>query len=257
MDNIFYYLLGKKRGGGGAGMPTVTFMSDDGKTVLHKMSVMVGMDCPDPVEFGIIPEPTKKPTAEYEYAYVGWATTEGGAWDENALKNVITDRVVYATYAATVRVITYTKLLNRYITEYSDETVKSVGTSAFNRCYNITAVNLPAVTSIDQEAFSSCNNLITADFSSVTYIAAAAFAYCGKLTAFILRKADAICSLRNGYAFNGTPIANGTGYIYVPAALVDTYKAATNWATYSAQFRSLESYTVDGTTTGALDPNKI
>ena len=54
-----------------------------------------------------------------------------------------------------------------------------------------------------------------------------------------------------------TPIASGTGYIYVPAALVDSYKAATNWSNFAAQFRALEDYTVDGTTTGALDPTKI
>ena len=46
-------------------------------------------------------------------------------------------------------------------------------------------------------------------------------------------------------------------YIYVPAALVDSYKVATNWSTYEAKFRALEDYTVDGTTTGDLDETKI
>jgi hypothetical protein len=31
----------------------------------------------------------------------------------------------------------------------------------------------------------------------------------------------------------------------------------TNWTTFSAQFRALEDYTVDGTTTGELDESKI
>ena len=57
--------------------------------------------------------------------------------------------------------------------------------------------------------------------------------------------------------FKNTPIASGTGYIYVPRALVDSYKVATNWATYAAQFRALEDYTVDGTVTGDLDESKI
>ena len=34
-------------------------------------------------------------------------------------------------------------------------------------------------------------------------------------------------------------------------------QAATNWSTYAAQFRALEDYTVDGTTTGELDETKI
>ena len=43
-------------------------------------------------------------------------------------------------------------------------------------------------------------------------------------------------------AFNMSPIASGTGYIYVPAALVDSYKAASNWSTYANQIRAIEDY---------------
>lgn len=32
------------------------------------------------------------------------------------------------------------------------------------------------------------------------------------------------------------------GYIYVPAALIDEYKTATNWATFADQFRAIEDY---------------
>lgn len=39
-----------------------------------------------------------------------------------------------------------------------------------------------------------------------------------------------------------TPMKSGTGYIYVPAALVDSYKAATNWSTYADQIRAIEDY---------------
>lgn len=37
----------------------------------------------------------------------------------------------------------------------------------------------------------------------------------------------------------GSKIASGEGYIYVPDASVDAYKAATNWATYAAQIKPL------------------
>jgi hypothetical protein len=46
-------------------------------------------------------------------------------------------------------------------------------------------------------------------------------------------------------------------YIYVPSTLVDSYKTASNWSSVASRFRALEDYTVDGTTTGELDPNKI
>jgi hypothetical protein len=65
------------------------------------------------------------------------------------------------------------------------------------------------------------------------------------------------------YHFHGTtdltynPNGLKDGYIYVPSPLVEGYKAATNWSAFASQFRVLEDYTVDGTTMGALDPNKI
>ena len=35
---------------------------------------------------------------------------------------------------------------------------------------------------------------------------------------------------------------NGTGFVYVPAESVDTYKSATNWSTYAEQIRAIEDY---------------
>jgi hypothetical protein len=80
---------------------------------------------------------------------------------------------------------------------------------------------------------------------------------CSKFTTLILRNTTQIVTLNKTNAFADTPIASGTGYIYVPSALVDSYKAATNWSSYANQFRALEDYTVDGTTTGELDSTKI
>jgi hypothetical protein len=84
-----------------------------------------------------------------------------------------------------------------------------------------------------------------------------AFYECKALIALVLRETSAVCTVSSSGIFGSTPIANGAGYIYVPAALVDSYKAATNWSAFAAQFRALEDYTVDGTTTGALDEAKI
>ena len=39
-----------------------------------------------------------------------------------------------------------------------------------------------------------------------------------------------------------TPLAKGTGYIYVPRALLNDYKTAENWSTYAAQIRAIEDY---------------
>ena len=77
------------------------------------------------------------------------------------------------------------------------------------------------------------------------------------MTAFILRSETKICSITHTSVFTKTPIESGTGYIYVPKALIEDYKVTTNWSVYASQFRALEDYTVDGTTTGELDETKI
>jgi hypothetical protein len=48
--------------------------------------------------------------------------------------------------------------------------------------------------------------------------------------------------LVNVSGVNNTPIGKGTGYVYVPSALIETYKTATNWSTFAAQFRAIEDY---------------
>jgi hypothetical protein len=146
-------------------------------------------------------------------------------------------------------------IIDRSITEIADNLVTSIGDFAFYGC-KLTTANFPAVTSIGTNVFRQCSTLTTVDFSVITSIDSFAFCDCSGLTALILRS-ETRCSLNSTNVFNYSSIESGTGYIYVPRALVDSYKAASNWSTYSAQFRALEDYTVDGTTTGALDETKI
>lgn len=136
--------------------------------------------------------------------------------------------------------------------------VTSLGSYALYNCDGFTSVNFPKVTSITQNVLYDCSKLEIADFAVASKVNQAAFAYSANLIALILRKTDTICTLTvAANAFQGTPIAGGTGYVYVPRDLVETYKTATNWVNYATQFRALEDYTIDGTISGELDPNKI
>lgn len=63
-----------------------------------------------------------------------------------------------------------------------------------------------------------------------------------KFKTLILRNNTEIVKLANTNAFTYTLIAGRMGYIYVPAALIDEYKTATNWATFANQFRAIEDY---------------
>ena len=130
----------------------------------------------------------------------------------------------------------------------------------FYDCRSLENVNIPLVTSLETNAFCGCSSLAMLDAPSLTAINATdpngAFKVCSKLATLILRSTT-LCTLADVKNFTETLIGDGTGYIYVPRALVNSYKTATNWSTFANQFRALEDYTVDGTITGALDESKI
>ena len=153
---------------------------------------------------------------------------------------------------------TTTKLIERTITILNDpyERITELGMRACSGCSALTSVNLPVAISIDDYAFTSCTSLTTVDLAVASSLGNKVFNTDSNLNTLILRKSDGICTAGTT-VLNLTAIASGSGYIYVPSALVNTYKSASNWSTYSARFRALESYTADGTITGALDPSKI
>ena len=132
-------------------------------------------------------------------------------------------------------------IIDRSITEIRDNYATSIGEYAFYNCPKLTTAVFPAATSIGGYAFSNCFSLTTADFPAATSIGNMAFYSCSKLTALILRSGT-MATLNGAYALNNTPINSGTGYIYVPSALVDSYKAASNWSTFANQFRAIEDY---------------
>ena len=113
--------------------------------------------------------------------------------------------------------------------------------SMFASCTNLTTVpqlDLSSVTSTDN-MFSNCSSLTTLDFSNIKTIGSQFAQYASSLSTLIIRNSTTLATLGSTYAFSNTPIASGTGYIYVPDDLVDSYKQATNWSTYAAQIKGL------------------
>ena len=120
---------------------------------------------------------------------------------------------------------------------------------AFRDCVNLVSVDLHSLANVSAGAFWGCSQLTRVDLPAASQISAGAFRDCSLLDTVILRKEDAICTLSNTNAFNGTPIASGTGFVYVPTALVDSYKTAAVWSTYANQVRAIEDYPdITGTT---------
>ena len=176
---------------------------------------------------------------------------------DEALTNSIIDKSITEisdNYVTTITTMAFFDCRNLVSAIFQSAT--NIGTSAFSACSKLSAVKFPLVKNIGNSAFESNAELSVVDFPVATSIAMSAFNFCTSLATLILRS-ETVCALSNTASFHKSPIASGTGYIYVPRDLVDTYKSATNWSTYAAQFRALENYTVDGTTTGALDETKI
>lgn len=126
---------------------------------------------------------------------------------------------------------------------------------AFAYCSKLETVECPLSVGVGYYSFYECSKLKKADFPHVTSLARYAFYKCAALETLALRSTT-LATLADVNALGNTKIASGTGYIYVPGALLDSYKADSKWSTYANQFRVLEYYTVDGTITGELDTNR-
>lgn len=90
--------------------------------------------------------------------------------------------------------------------------------------------------------FQNCTALTEVDISSIctTKInnSALMFSGCTKLTKVIIDSPN-VFPMTNVSFFTNTPIANGTGYVYVPDNLKETYQKRTNWTTYASQIKGM------------------
>lgn len=129
---------------------------------------------------------------------------------------------------------------DRKLTNVSAPLLETLGNNGFRFCPLQEEVRFPYLEKMGTYAFYSCTNVKILDLNVIPKIDTNALYGCTSLETLILRKTDAICTLANTTnALTNTPIANGTGYVYVPDDLVDTYKSATNWSTYASQIKPL------------------
>lgn len=184
---------GKNAGGGSGGGSSddvryVTFMNHDGTVELGKKAVAVGDDCADPIARGVFDTPTRESTAQYDFSFVGWATTPNGAWDESALDAVTEDRTVYAAYASAVRYYT--------ITFYDDDgtTVLKTDSVAYGSTPSYTPTKegytfvgwTPALAAVTGDASYAATWIEKVDFASLTWAKVAEYAENGKADLFEL-----------------------------------------------------------------------
>lgn len=116
-----------------------------------------------------------------------------------------------------------------------------IGRGAMQNCPSLTSVNMPNISTVDGGVLLNCISLKNLNMPNVTSIGENAMTNCISLKKLKL-SANQVATLANANALLSTPIANGTGYIYVPDELVDRYKTATNWSVYAEQIRPMSEY---------------
>ena len=127
-------------------------------------------------------------------------------------------------------------LLMGTLTEYESEEVTNLRGYAFYQHTTLQRVILPNLEgAAGTNPFRNCSALVFADLGICKIIGATAFTDCTVLKTVILRQ-QSCASLLNVSAFARTPFASGGtgGTVYVPSALIETYKTATNWSTLYA-----------------------
>ena len=211
-------------------------------------------------------------------------SSDGGManFQSQELLDSIIGRTLVGSYKITSEIIGSYAFANSLIEEVSIpnlinlEGYYPIGNFAFFNCLSLTKASSNC-TKVGYGTFRGCNSLNYCDFPNFKYCDYFSFYGCSKLETFdcnnlismgaysfqnsgikaLIIRSESLPALASANSFESTPIASGTGFIYVPSDLVESYKTATNWAVYASQFRALEDYTVDGTITGELDESKI
>lgn len=123
------------------------------------------------------------------------------------------------------------------------EKAERIGSSAFeNRKLKNVVIGENTTVGAVFEASSFINSTIEVLVcNNVSKINMMAF-YRSKLSTLVI-KGTTVAQLASTSAFDSTPIASGTGNIYVEDNLVEEYKKATNWAVFIDQIKPLSEYT--------------
>ena len=110
--------------------------------------------------------------------------------------------------------------------------VTSIKPNTFYNCNSLSSITiLDGVTSIEDSAFRNCYSLSSVTIpGGVTSIGPNAFRYCYGMRYYDFTSFQAVPTLSNTNVFTNI---SADCEIRVPSALVDEWKAATNWATYA------------------------
>lgn len=119
---------------------------------------------------------------------------------------------------------------------YRNDRVTKISNSCFYRS-NVTEVYFPNVVTVASSAFSACKTLVKADFRVVESFESFVFNGATALQTLIVRTNKVATLGQVPFSADEEMFR-----IYVPAALVDSYKTATNWKSYADCIVAIEDY---------------
>lgn len=171
----------------------------------------------------------------------------------------VTDIKPYALYKTSISSLTdanFPALPNNYAiylrmpnlaTFASNKSLKlSNGNGAFKDSTSLQSVRIPNATDVTGNGcFQNNSNLELVDLGNVSSIGSNSFNQCNKLRTIILRKSTVV-TLANNALTSAAYFKNGGvgGYVYVPNALIESYKTANVWSTFygygTITFRAIE-----------------
>lgn len=137
-------------------------------------------------------------------------------------------------------------VLNEIFTKATKESLTGID-AAFAYCYYLQTLDVSTLDVSDisnfNRVFMHCEALTELDLTnwntqsldSSEYI----FAYTLNLTKLVINNSARVFNLTNANALEGSAIANGTGFVYVPADMVNAYKAHAVWGLYPNQIKSI------------------
>ena len=129
---------------------------------------------------------------------------------------------------------TFKDIVEHTITKFEDSEIDIIEGYAFYGCNSLTSVSFPLTGDIGSNAFNSCSSLTSVSFPKAKSIGTYAFYNCSKLTTiYVGTESNTVCTLKNTNA-----IPSSVTDIYVPEALVDSYKSATNWSSFADKIKA-------------------
>ena len=148
-------------------------------------------------------------------------------------------------------------IINRTITNYTNDRVTSIGSYAFAYCSSLTSVSFPAATTIEISAFYSCDKLTSVNFPVATTIESSAFCNCSSLTSIsfpaartIGSSAFAYCSSLTSISFPAVTTIGRTAFAHCDKLTSVNFPAATTIISYAFDYcSSLTSISFPAVTT--------